>query len=129
MCSRRSRLLRTGTIDNVRLGWFRFGLLGLSLLRFRLAMGNEVAIARSTRPRRHIGGHAAGPMRPMIGDKAAAAREIKPKSEQSCRCDKPPGGHKAAGCLARGSISQSVGIDSIRGAIRGGTMVLKSYAL
>jgi hypothetical protein len=69
----------------------------------------------------------------MIGDKAAAAREIKPKSEQSCRCNEPFGGHKAAGCLLRGSISRSAGIDSIRGAIRGairgGTMVLKSHAL
>ena len=80
MCSRRSRLLRTGTIDNVLLGWLRFGLLG-----FGLAVGNEVGITRSTRPRRHIGGHAAGPMRPMIGDKTATACETKPKPEQNCR--------------------------------------------
>lgn len=61
-----------------------------------LAMGDELAIARSARPRRHVGRHAAGPMRPMIGDKTAAARETKPKSEQSCRCNKPPRGHR--GC-------------------------------
>jgi len=35
------------------------------------------------------------------------------------------GAIKAAGCLVRGSISQSVGMDSIHG----GTMVLKSHAL
>jgi hypothetical protein len=37
----------------------------------------------------------------MIGNKAAAAREIKSKSEQSCRCNEPPRGHKAAGSLVR----------------------------
>ena len=70
-----------------------------------LAMGDEFAIARCARPRRHIGRHAAGPMRPMIGDKAAAARETKPKSEQSCRCNKPPRGHR--GCRISGARSKS----------------------
>jgi hypothetical protein len=66
-----------------------------------LAMGDELRIARGARPRRHIGGHAASPMRPMIGDKAATARELKPKSEQSCRCNKPPRGHR--GCWISGA--------------------------
>lgn len=91
----------------------------------RLAMGNKFCIARSARPRRHVGGQPASPMRPMIGDKAAAAREIKPKSEQSCRCNEPLEGHK--GCRMSGPrcLSRSVGMDSIRG----GTMVVKSHAL
>jgi hypothetical protein len=33
------------------------------------AVRNEFVVARSTRPRRHIGRHAAGPMRPVIGNK------------------------------------------------------------
>jgi hypothetical protein len=37
----------------------------------------------------------------MIGDKAAAAREIKSKSEQSCRCNEPLGGHE--GCRMPGA--------------------------
>jgi hypothetical protein len=60
----------------------------------------------------------------MIGDKAAAAREIKSKSEQSCRCNEPPRGHKAAGSLVP-KLSRSPGMDSIHG----GTMVRKSDAL
>ena len=60
-----------------------------------LAVSDEFRIAGGTRPGRHIGWQPAGPMRPMIGDKAAAAREIKPKSEQSCRCNEPLRGHKA----------------------------------
>ena len=61
-----------------------------------LAVGDEFRVAGGARPRRHIGRHAAGPMRPMIGDKAATAREIKPKSEQTCRSNEPLEGHK--GC-------------------------------
>ncbi len=60
-----------------------------------LTVGDEFCIAGSARPRRHIGGQPAGPMRPVVGDKATAAREIKPKSEQSYRCNEPLGGHKA----------------------------------
>jgi hypothetical protein len=63
-------------------------------------------------------------MRPMIGDQAAAAREMKSKSEQSCRCNEPPRGHKAAGSLVREFLCRSAGMDSIHG----GTMVLKSDA-
>jgi hypothetical protein len=61
----------------------------------------------------------------MVGDKAAATRQMKPKSEQSCHGNEPLldhlGGHK--GCRtssAKISIDRSVGMDSIRG----GTMVL-----
>ena len=89
----------------------------------RLAVSDEFCIAGGARSRRRIRRHSAGPMRPMIGDKAAAACEIKCNSEQSCHCNEPLGGHKAAGYLVRESISRSV--DSIRG----GTMVLKSHAL
>jgi hypothetical protein len=60
----------------------------------------------------------------MIGDKAPAARKIESKSEQGCRCNEPPWGHKAAGSLVRKSLSRSVGMDSIHG----GTMVRKSDA-
>jgi hypothetical protein len=94
---RGSALLDNALLDSVLLdatlnGRARF-LLGLGR---RLAMGDELRIAWAARPRRHIGGHAAGPMRPMIGDKAAAARQIKPKSEQSYRCNEPPRSHR--GC-------------------------------
>jgi hypothetical protein len=40
----------------------------------------------------------------MIGNKAAAAREIKPKCKHSCRCNEPLGGHKAAGCRVPKSL-------------------------
>ena len=96
-CDRRRRrnLLRAGLNCRSTCGRLLLG------LRRRLAVGDEFCIAGSARSRRHIGGHAAGPMRPMIGDKAAAARETKSKSEQSCRCNEPPKGHKAAGSLVR----------------------------
>ncbi len=60
-----------------------------------LTVGDEFCIAGRARPRRRIGGQATGPMRPVIRDKATAAREIEPKSEQSYRCNQPLGGHKA----------------------------------
>jgi hypothetical protein len=66
-----------------------------------LAMSDELRIAGRARPGRHIGGHPAGPMRPMIGNKTAAAREMKPKYEQSRRCNKPPRSHR--GCRISGA--------------------------
>ncbi len=88
-----------------------------------LAVGNEFCIAGSARPWRHIGGQAAGPMRPVVGDKATAAGETKSNSEESCRCNAPLEGHQ--GCRMSRAKFQSVGMDSIRG----GTMVRKSHAL
>ena len=64
-------------------------------VRIGLAVSDEFRIAGGARPRRRIGRQPARPMRPVIGDKAAAAREIKPKSEQSCHCNEPLRGHKA----------------------------------
>ena len=70
-------------------------------LRHRLAVSDEFCIAWGARPWRCVGRQPAGPMRPMIGDKTAAAREIKPKSEQSCCSNEPLGGHK--GCRMSGA--------------------------
>jgi hypothetical protein len=61
--------------------------------RLSLAMRDELGIAGRTRPWRHTIGQAASPMRPMIGDKAAAACEIKPKPEHNCRFNEPLMGH------------------------------------
>jgi hypothetical protein len=97
---RRGRRWREGSLRSAALNRRcrrRRLLLGVRLgVRLGLAVCDEFLIAGGARPGRRIGGHAAGPMRPMIGDKAAAAREIKSKSEQSCRCNEPLGGHK--GC-------------------------------
>ena len=71
----------------------------------RLTVSDEFCIAGGAGPRRRIGRYSAGPMRPMIGDKAAAARKTKSNSEQSYRCNEPLGGHKAAGYLVREYIS------------------------
>jgi hypothetical protein len=65
-------------------------------------------------------------MRPVVGNKAATAREMKRKSEQSCRRNEPLEGHKASRTSgAKISTFRSAGMDSIRGV----TMVLKSHAL
>jgi hypothetical protein len=71
-------LLRTGRIERLRLS---------------LAMRDELGIAGRSRPWRHIIGQATSPMRPMIGDKAAAACEIKPKPEHNSRFNEPLMGH------------------------------------
>jgi len=61
----------------------------------------------------------------MVGDKAAAAREIERESDQSCRSNEPLGGHKACRMFgATISLFRFPGMDSIRG----GTMVRKSHA-
>jgi hypothetical protein len=92
----------------------------------RLAMRDELCIAWSARPWRRVGRQPAGPMRPMVGDKAAATREIERESDQSCRSNEPLGGHKACRMFgATISLFRSPGMDSIRG----GTMVRKSHAL
>ena len=61
--------------------------------RLSLAMRGELGIAGRTRPWRHTIGQPASPMRPMVGDKAAAACEIKPKPEHDCRFNEPLMGH------------------------------------
>ena len=52
-------------------------------------MRDELGIAGRTRPWRHTIRQAASPMRPMIGDKAATACEIKPKPEHERRFNEP----------------------------------------
>ncbi len=91
---RPSRGLRGAALN--RCCWRRRFLLGIRFVGNGLAVRDELRIARSARPRRRIGRQPARPMRPMVGDKAAAARKMKPKSEQSCRCNEPPGGHKVS---------------------------------
>jgi hypothetical protein len=102
---RRGRRWREGSLRSAALNRCcrrRRLLLGVRLgVRPGLAVSDEFFIAGGARPRRHIGGQPAGPVRPMIGDKAAAAREIKSKSEQSCRCNEPLGGHE--GCRMPGA--------------------------
>jgi hypothetical protein len=58
-------------------------------LRPSVAMRDELGIAGRTRPWRHTIRQAASPMRPMIGDKAATACEIKPKPEHERRFNEP----------------------------------------
>jgi hypothetical protein len=68
-------------------GWRRRVLVGLS-------MRYEFVIAGSARPRRHIGGHAASPARPMIGNRAGAARpERQTETEHRCCRNEPLGDH------------------------------------
>ncbi len=120
----RSRDLRRASLN--RCCRSRRFLLGVRFVRDGLAVRNELRVAWSARPRRRIDRQPAGPMRPMVGDKAPAAPEIERKSDQSCRSNEPLGGHKA--CRMFGAtISQfrSLGMDRIRG----GTMVQESHAL
>jgi hypothetical protein len=62
-------------------------------LRLSLAMRDELGIAGRTRPGRYTIGQAASPMRPTIGDKAAAVCEIKPDPEHNRRFKESLMGH------------------------------------
>ena len=90
-----------------------------------LTMRDELGIAGRTRPWRHTIRQAASPMRPMIGDKAATACEIKPKPEHERRFNEPRMRHIRCriSCLTQVSLPPHLRMDSIRGE----TMVSASH--
>lgn len=75
-------------------GWPRGD--GIGRVGRALAMGYEFVVAGSAGPRRNIRRHAAGPVRPIIGNTAgesAARSEHRTETEQDCHRDVPLDDH------------------------------------